>query len=223
MYQITSLSFHHLFDVNCYLIETDNGFILIDTALSSRRDELEGELLNAGCTPGKLKLIILTHGHLDHTGNCAYLRDKHGAKIAMHQGDVPMAELGDMFYDRNIILRMFFKIVTSIFRLGVTKFTPDIILEDGQDLSSYGFNAKVIYIPGHSKGSIGILTPDDTLFCGDLLDNTDKPSLNTLVDDKEEMEVSLQKLLNLEIKTVYPGHGEPFTMTQFKVDNPLSH
>ena len=214
MKQVIPLSFHHFFDVNCYLIETSNGFILIDTALSSRRDELEDELVKAGCTPGNLRLIVMTHGHLDHTGNCVHLRDKYSAKVAMHRGDVPMTELGDMFYDRNILLRMVFKLVTSILRLGVNKFKPDILLEDGQDLSSYGFDAKVIHLPGHSKGSIGILTPDGTLFCGDLLDNTKKPSLNTLADDKEEMEVSLQKLLDFEIKTVYPGHGEPFTMSQ---------
>lgn len=223
MKQLIPLSFHHFFDVNCYLIETSNGFILIDTALSSRRDELEEELVKAGCTPGNLRLIVMTHGHLDHTGNCAHLRDKYGSKVSMHRGDVPMIELGDMFYDRNILLRMVFKLVTSILRLGVTKFKPDILLEDGQDLSPNGFDAKVIHLPGHSKGSIGILTPDGTLFCGDLLDNTDKPSLNKLADDKEEMKASLQKLHKVEIKTVYPGHGEPFTMTQFNANNPLPH
>jgi len=171
--------------------------------------------VNVGCIPGNLRLIILTHGHLDHTGNCAYLRDKYGADVAVHSDDTPMAELGNMFFNRNILLRWFLKLVTSILRLGVTKFKPDILLEDGQDLSPYGFDAKVIHLPGHSKGSIGILTPGGTLFCGDLLDNIEKPSLNTLVDDKEEMEVSLQKLLDLEIKTVYPGHGVPFAMSQF--------
>jgi hydroxyacylglutathione hydrolase len=223
MKEIIPLSFHHFFDVNCYLIETSDGFILIDTALSSRRDELEEELVKAGCTPGKLRLILLTHGHLDHIGNCAYLRDKYGCKVVMHVGDTPMAELGDMFYDRNILLQMVFKLVTSILRLGVTKFKPDILLEDGENLSPYGFDAKVIHLPGHSRGSIGTLTPDGTLFCGDLLDNTEKPSLNKLADNKEEMKASLKKLLDLEIKTVYPGHGEPFTMTQFKANNPLPH
>ena len=134
MYQITPFSFHYLFDVNCYLIETDIGFILIDSALSNKRSELEEELVNVGCIPGNLRLIILTHGHLDHTGNCAYLRDKYGADVAMHSDDAPMAELGDMFFNRNILLRWFLKLVTSILRLGVTKFKPDILLDDGQDL-----------------------------------------------------------------------------------------
>ena len=60
--------------VNCYIVETDSGFVLIDTGASNRRSQLEKELESAGCKPGDLKLIILTHGDFDHTGNAAYLR-----------------------------------------------------------------------------------------------------------------------------------------------------
>jgi len=62
--------------VNCYLIETDTGYILIDTGGSNKRTDLEKELESAGCQPGNLKLIVLTHGDFDHTGNAAYLRKK---------------------------------------------------------------------------------------------------------------------------------------------------
>ncbi|HWR70506.1 MAG TPA: MBL fold metallo-hydrolase, partial [Dehalococcoidia bacterium] len=55
--------------VNCYLIETDSGFVLIDTGASNRRKDIEKELESAGCKPGDLKLIILTHGDFDHMGN----------------------------------------------------------------------------------------------------------------------------------------------------------
>jgi len=57
--------------VNCYLIETDTGYILIDTGGSNRRTDLEKELESAGCQTGNLKLIVLTHGDFDHTGNAA--------------------------------------------------------------------------------------------------------------------------------------------------------
>jgi glyoxylase-like metal-dependent hydrolase (beta-lactamase superfamily II) len=38
------------------------------------------------------------------------------------------------------------------------RFYLDILLEEGYDLSPYGFGAKVIYVPGHTKGSIAIHT-----------------------------------------------------------------
>ena len=82
---------------NCYLVKTDTGYILIDTGSSNKRTDLERELEGAGCKPGYLKLIVLTHGDFDHTGNAAYLRQKFGTEIAMHYDDSGMAERGDMF------------------------------------------------------------------------------------------------------------------------------
>ena len=91
---------YRLGSVNCYLVETDTGFVLIDTGGANKRAELEKELVSAGCQPGNLQLIVLTHGDFDHTGNAAYLRQKFGAQIAMHQDDAGMAERGDMFWNR---------------------------------------------------------------------------------------------------------------------------
>nr|MDO8075676.1 MBL fold metallo-hydrolase [Candidatus Freyarchaeota archaeon] len=75
---------YRLGTVNCYLIKTDTSYILIDTGCSNKRTELEKELESAGCKPGNLKLVVLTHGDFDHTGNAAYLREKFGTRIAMH-------------------------------------------------------------------------------------------------------------------------------------------
>ena len=86
--------------VNCYLIETDSGYVLIDTGGSNCRKELVKELESAGCKPGLLKLIVLTHGDFDHTGNAAYLRNTFGGEIAMHVDDSGMVESGDMFVNR---------------------------------------------------------------------------------------------------------------------------
>jgi glyoxylase-like metal-dependent hydrolase (beta-lactamase superfamily II) len=215
--KIISLSLpYKLGSVNCYLIETDIGYILIDTGCSSRRTNLEKELESAGCKPGNLKLIVLTHGDFDHTGNAAYLREKYGTKIAMHHDDSGMVERGNMFWNRrkpNIIIRMMTPI---LFGFGKSKrFTPDLCIEEGYDLSEYGFDARVIYIPGHSKGSIGILTAGGDLFCGDLLTNMDKPVLNSIMDNSEEANTSVEKLKKLRINTVYPGHGKQFPVEMF--------
>ena len=96
-YEIRTIHQKYLMTVNCYLLETPSGFILIDTGLPKRRVDLVRELETAGCNPGDLKLIIITHGHLDHNGNTAYLRKKNEAKVAMHCIDSAMAESGDMF------------------------------------------------------------------------------------------------------------------------------
>lgn len=203
---------------NCFLVDINDGFVLIDTGYTSERLIIEEALINAGCTSEKLKLILLTHGDFDHTGNCAYFREKYGAKTAMHKEDSGMVEHGDFFYSRpnmNIIIKVLFKTVVFLLRMNLKKkdrFKPDIYVEEGDDLSSYGFDAKVLHFPGHSKGSIGFLTSDGDLFCGDLLENTKEPAKFSLIDNHEEYNESIEKLKQHTIKTVYPGHGKPFPL-----------
>jgi glyoxylase-like metal-dependent hydrolase (beta-lactamase superfamily II) len=199
--------------VNCYLIRTAAGHVLIDTGSSNARQKLHRELVHAGCTPGSLKLIVLTHGDLDHMGNAAYLRAAFGARLAMHRDDAGMAERGDMFVNRKKPSVLIRAILPLIMRFGpAERFTPDILFEDGYDLSQHGLEAQVIGLSGHSKGSIGILTAGGELFCGDLFENMKGPMLNSLMDDPSAAKASVARLERLKIGTVYPGHGPPFAM-----------
>jgi hydroxyacylglutathione hydrolase len=205
--------------VNCYLVDTGAGYLLIDTGSSHARAGLEHALAGAGCRPGDLKLIVLTHGDFDHTGNGAYLRERYGARIAMHRGDVGMAERGDMFYNRtsaNAVMRLLAPLLPLLSGFPRShRFTPDLFLKEGTDLSEYGFDARVLSLPGHSMGSIGILTAGGDLFCGDLLENRGEPAFGSIMDDPATGRASVDRLKSLEIDTVYPGHGAPFPMAQF--------
>jgi glyoxylase-like metal-dependent hydrolase (beta-lactamase superfamily II) len=214
--EIITIPSRYFFGVNAYLLKTGAGCFLVDTGMAKRRAQLEEGLREAGCGPGELKLIIITHGHLDHVGNAAYLRDRYGAKIAMHRGDYGMIESGDMFVDarRGVMVGLVGFMMKALGLSDYERFTPDAYLEDGQDLSAHGLDATVIHFPGHSRGSIGVLTAGGDLFCGDLLVNTEKPAKNTLIDDKPSYEASVERLRTLGVKTVYPGHGKPFQMEQ---------
>jgi hydroxyacylglutathione hydrolase len=207
------------FGANCYLVKTGTGYILIDTGYPAKRAEVEKELEKAGCKPGNLELIVLTHGHGDHIGSCAYLREKYGTQIAMHRGDSEMVEGG---IKAGLIVRIVLSLISFVAGSGkIERFKPDLYIEDAQDLSAYGFDARVIHLPGHSKGSVGILTASGDLFCGDLLINRDKPVKHSIVDDAAEFDASVEKLKTLPINTVYPGHGKPFSMELF-VKNSLN-
>ena len=96
--RITPIRLRHLFSVNCYLVSTAEGHVLIDTGFALRREDLKAWLRRADCEPGSLRLILLTHGHIDHAGSCAYLRKACDAPIAMHAGDLEKTESGDMFW-----------------------------------------------------------------------------------------------------------------------------
>jgi glyoxylase-like metal-dependent hydrolase (beta-lactamase superfamily II) len=205
--------------VNCYLIAFGDSFVLVDTAMAKSRDDLVKELEDSGCTRGKLKLVIVTHADPDHTGNCAYLSETYGVRIALHSAESSSAERGDMTLSRkrkNIFKRILMKMFLLFFRLSKSdRFQPDIYLDEDSDLSDYGFDARVVHIPGHSYGSIGILLPGGELFCGDLLESTKEPALNSIIDDKVTANNSIEKLRSLHITTVYPGHGKTFSMQSF--------
>ncbi len=209
--------------VNCYLVKIADGIVLVDTGMRTHRVALDNELQAAGCQPGSLRLIIVTHGDADHASNAAFLRDKYGARIAMHRFESPAVERGSMLLSRKhrpLVARVLF----SLFRLAnADRFTPDIYVEDGDDLSAYGFSAQALHLPGHSIGSIGIVTtggpanassPEVALFCGDLMTNTNRPEKNTLVDDAPELEASVARVKGMGIQRVYPGHGKPFAMQE---------
>jgi hydroxyacylglutathione hydrolase len=206
--------------VNCYLVAADRGFILVDTGTPGKRALLDRELENAGCRPWNLRLIILTHGDYDHAGNAAYLRTKYGAKIAMHREDLGRVRQANWNWglkskpDR---AGLRFKVLSLLIRSrAFDKFEPDICLEDGQSLLRYGYFGSVLHLPGHTKGSIGVLTPENGLICGDLMDGMVKPGLEFFINDMAAAKASLGRLRRLRVGTVYPGHGRPFELEQVK-------
>jgi glyoxylase-like metal-dependent hydrolase (beta-lactamase superfamily II) len=169
--------------VNCYLVPIEVGFALVDTGNHGGRAAVDQALLAARCRPGDLRLIVLTHGDFDHTGNAAYLRGRHGAPVAMHAADADMLACGDMFAGRsggNGLLRW---LAPRLFHFTQADHaTPDVLLAEGGDLGAYGWGARVVEMPGHSRGSIGILTDGRRsvpVFVRHLLENRSPASPST--------------------------------------------
>ncbi|MGA1865033.1 MAG: MBL fold metallo-hydrolase, partial [bacterium] len=197
--------------VNAFLLSAGDGYMLIDTGTAQQWDHLEAELIQAGCLPDKLKLVIVTHGDFDHAGNCSELQRKYGAKIAMHPGDVDMVRTGVPVKRRikGVMGRLLLWMGGRMVR-GFKTFQPDLVLEDGQVISGQGLTAKIIHTPGHTKGSIAVLTDDGMLLIGDTLSNRFSPGFPPLIENEEEFHKSLEILKRTDASMVFPGHGKPF-------------
>ncbi|MBI9050884.1 MAG: MBL fold metallo-hydrolase [Anaerolineaceae bacterium] len=197
--------------VNAFLIKGENGFILIDTGIPPLISKLEKELRKAGCTKDDLKLVIITHGDMDHVGNAITLREKYNAKIAIHEADYPMVRDGKPL--KRAATGFIWKLMS---RAGEKPGDPnpafevDLFLTDGQRLDEFGLAARIIHTPGHTPGSISILTDDGQLFCGDIFANRRSPSLAPLIENSEQILASLQKIKQAQPKIIFPGHGKPF-------------
>jgi glyoxylase-like metal-dependent hydrolase (beta-lactamase superfamily II) len=154
----------------------------------------------------------------------AYLRRKYGAKIAMHCDESAVTENGDETLSRGkmppfrrAFTRITIKVLSLLLRPGrFERFSPDLTVDDGYDLSAYGLAAKVVHLPGHSSGSIGILSADGALFCGDLLWNMKRPEAHRIVDDPAALQASVERLKSLKASVICPGHGRPFRAESFR-------
>jgi hydroxyacylglutathione hydrolase len=97
-------------------------------------------------------LIVLTHGDYDHAGNAAYLRGRYGTKIAMHRDDSGRVERGDWNWNlkpKPDKFGLLFRMMALFIRPGAFDvFTPDLYVEDGQNLADFGLDATGSIPPG---------------------------------------------------------------------------
>ena len=192
---------------NCYLLSGEGGAVLIDTC-----NYKDGPKILERIKDKNVRLILLTHGHFDHVSSAKYLAKRLNVPIAMSEKDVPIIGRGE---DSILLGSTPLGRVISFFSQPVLKkstysvFTPDVLLEDGQDLSNYGVKAHVVALPGHTKGSVGVLTDDGDIIVGDAMFNIFRPTGSRIYEDRNTMEQSVGKIKKSGAKTIYVGHGNP--------------
>lgn len=156
-------------------------------------------------------LIVLTHGHMDHCQNAAYLANALHIPIAMNKKDLNLIpdNRKQVLFAKTFLGKIVLSVSLSSFEKdSLEVFEPKIYLKNDDDLSEYGIAAKVVELPGHTKGSIGIKV-DDNLFVGDALMNMFYPTVSMLYADEQEMLSSAEYISELGDKTIYFGHGKP--------------
>jgi len=208
--------------VNAYLVKAGDGFILIDTGMAPQFARLEAQLLQAGCLPDHLKLVVITHGDMDHAGGCAALQAKYHARIAIHPADLAMATTGAVVkrQGRGLLNKIAVTLMNLVGgRATARAFQADILLQDGQGLEAYDLAAKVIHTPGHTQGSIAVVTEQGNLFAGDTLANRTRVDVAPFIQDYQVLRRSLERLKSLNAKMVYPGHGKPFPYEALRTVN----
>jgi hydroxyacylglutathione hydrolase len=203
---------------NVYVVK-DKGVVIIDSGAPKKGKAFLKALNKVGIKPDEIQLIILTHGHWDHVGSAAEIKDLTGAKVVMHKNEKHWLEKSLKPMPPGITT--WGKISTKLFTWTIVPFVHvkpteiDIVLEDKEfSLEEYGIAGKVVYTPGHSSGSVSILLETGEAFVGDMAMNKIplrfSPGMPIYAEDKAELIESWQNLLNKGVKTVYPAHGEPF-------------
>ena len=200
---------------NAYLILGPKGMVLVDAGAWPDQRAILRQIRRLSAD---LRLILITHAHLDHYGGAGALRRATGAPIAIHVADASAMSQGQtpIHSARGIgrLLKPFLPLANLVF--GPEPTMPDLLLTDEQDLGVYlGCEARVLHTPGHTPGSICLLVSDQAgsahpahAFAGDLIMTTGKPhGQRSFACDWGQVHASLLALSRLEPQVIWPGHG----------------
>lgn len=189
--------------VNCYVAYCDKTMhgIIIDPGANKRKiTELIDRL---GVT---VDAVVLTHSHFDHSTHAEDMRNAYGVPIIIHE------------YEKELLANAEWNLSAS-FTNSPIALSADKYVKDGDEIAFGNEKLKVIYTPGHTRGSMslyaeGVLFSGDTLF-EDTYGRTDFPTGDALI-----LARSIKKLYELPDETVLlPGHNDFSTIGREKKYN----
>jgi glyoxylase-like metal-dependent hydrolase (beta-lactamase superfamily II) len=198
---------------NCYLLQSDAGVVVVDPGPVGGGSKVVANAEALGIRPDDVRLVLVTHGHLDHYGAVAEVRAWCGAPAAAQAREVEFSRdrrnaLPPAQTVRGSAVRWIYLLFSPLARF--RSMEADLFLDDGADLSPYGLDAQAVLLPGHSPASLGILTAEGDLLAGDLFVNFTVPSQPLYLWDRQAWQRSCEHVRALEPRTVHVGHGEPF-------------
>lgn len=191
---------------NCYVLgdEKSEEGVIIDPG--SEGDRILAVVKETGL---KIKFIIATHGHFDHTAAVAQLKKNINCDFLLHQEDIPFVR--------------FSKESAWAWGFDIERVPdPDKFVKDGDILNLCDLELKIIHTPGHSPGGISIHLPrEKIIFTGDTLFQGSIGRTDLKLGSMEDLIKSIkEKLYVLADDTVaYCGHGEKTTIGEEKKYN----
>jgi glyoxylase-like metal-dependent hydrolase (beta-lactamase superfamily II) len=200
-------------------------------------------LASLGLTPEQIARIVISHAHPDHYGLAPRLRERSGAQILVGERDLTkLADRSMLVATGRLLLRAGMP-MEELVRMGERERTlgpevrPDVDgatpILGGDRVRFDGFDLEVLHLPGHTAGHICLYhEPSGVLFSGDtlLLDISPNPIIEPDPMDPTERRRSLidylgslDRLSQLTLSTVFPGHGPPIEDPSRVIEEMRSH
>jgi len=198
-------------ETNCYVVSAEAPDALVIDAGA------DAEAIIAHLDAERLvpAMLVVTHGHSDHIAANAELKRRYDEmKIAVGRADADA--LASPVKNMSVYVGM--RIVSP---------RADRLLDDGDELTVAGLTFRVLALPGHSPGGIGLYTDDlagaPALFAGDTLFARSVGRTDIAGGDWETLLATIrERIFTLPDDTrVYPGHGPATTVGEERASNPF--
>jgi len=181
---------------DCLVYLVDLGeLVLIDCGAGPSWGRLRDRINEAGFDPDQLHTLLLTHGHVDHIGAAAAIREQAGCRLVAHEADAAAIESGDPR-------------TTAASWYGMT--LPRVTLDErlvgaSADLSFSQGKLEIVHTPGHTPGSVAVLlsTRDGLVLFGQDIHGPFHPDFGS---DIAQWRVSMERLLAREPDILCEGH-----------------
>ena len=195
---------------NAFILSGGTKTILVDTGPARKRNLLHKRLTEQGVE--HIDLLILTHSHFDHADNASWIKEKFCANVLIHKSEAHDLAIGKNTIPEGSVFftRLLIKLLKRVTQPGLHFKTcqPDILADEKFDMKPYGYNAYVMYTPGHTEGSVCVIVDDEIVLAGDTLFGVFKRSVfPPFANDVKQLLESWRKLLETPCNIFIPSHG----------------
>lgn len=184
---------------NVYLLISEkNNAVLIDPADDA--DQIIQWIKESGAT---LKYIFITHGHADHVLALREVRDAFHVPVIISKIDAERLVHPELINDRPYV------------KVPFRPFSPDILVQEGDELWLDELKLRFYAMPGHTDGSLAVIV-NDVIFSGDTLLKNGHGKTTLPGGNEEKLIASIRRMLE-ELKGNYrilTGHREETTLDE---------
>jgi len=213
---------------NVFLVHDGGEGALIDSGFGDEKSMQTRVEFLRGLPDVKVRHIVLTHHHFDHTSGASQLRDETGAEVVLHadeekflrdwQGEIPQ-DIEIPAEQKEIAEQV------ERFRKQAAEAGPDLRVSDGDTVKVGGLTIEVVHTPGHTLGSICLyLREERALFTGDTALGLGTVAISPPPHgDMALYLTSLERLKGYDCAVMLPGHGQAVHDVPRKLQELIDH
>ncbi|MET3934018.1 MBL fold metallo-hydrolase [Arthrobacter sp. OAP107] len=214
---------------NWVVVRDETGFLVIDSGYPSDRPLVLESIRHLGLRPADARAMLITHGHVDHTGSAAYFSETYGTPILCAPEELAHVQGREKHQVTlgQVVVRAWrprvFRWMAHAVKAGALQSKPatDARAWSADTLKKLPGKPEAVLLPGHTPGNVAVLFPEagaiavgDSFVSGHPLSRTRGPQMlhPMFHSDPAQALAATHRLDDIDASVVLPGHGAALPM-----------